>query len=84
MDIKTQYEDALVRVRELQSTPGSEAQLRLYSLYKQASAGDCGASRPGPMDFMARARWESWNGLKGMSNQEAMELYVEYVRSLGA
>ena len=83
MDIKSKFEDAQGRVKGLSSKPSSEALLRLYSLYKQASIGDCASDKPGVMDFVARAKWESWSGIKGMSSEEAMETYVVYVKSLG-
>lgn len=31
--------------------------LRIYGLYKQATAGDCNVSRPGFLDFGGKAKW---------------------------
>lgn len=35
----------------------SEQKLELYSLYKQATAGDCGTPKPGFLDFGGKAKW---------------------------
>jgi acyl-CoA-binding protein len=84
MDIKAKFEDAQGRVKSLPSKPGNEALLKLYSLYKQSSAGDCGTKRPGMMDFVGRAKWDAWSAIKGMKSEDAMTSYVDYVDSLGA
>lgn len=31
------------------------------------------------MQFEARAKWDAWNELKGMSKEEAMQKYVDLV-----
>jgi acyl-CoA-binding protein len=31
--------------------------LRLYGLFKQATAGDCASKRPGMLEFAARSKW---------------------------
>ncbi len=84
MDIRSKFEDAQSRVKGLSSKPGNEALLKLYSLYKQGSTGDCATKRPGMMDFVGRAKWDAWSAIKGMNNESAMQSYVDYVDSLGA
>lgn len=34
------------------------------------------------LDLKGKAKWNSWNGKKGMSQNEAKEKYIEYVDSL--
>lgn len=40
------------------------------------------AAKPGFLDFKGKAKWEAWNGRKGLSNDEAKNKYVEIVDKL--
>jgi diazepam-binding inhibitor (GABA receptor modulating acyl-CoA-binding protein) len=31
---------------------------------------------------VGRAKWDAWNGLKGTSNKDAMQQYVDLIKSL--
>ncbi|KAK1925525.1 acyl CoA binding protein-domain-containing protein [Papiliotrema laurentii] len=53
-----------------------EEKLCLYSLYKQATEGDIRTSRPGMLDMLGRAKWDSWNKQKGTPKDEAKQRYV--------
>lgn len=48
-----------------------------YSYYKQATIGDVEGSQPYAIQFEARAKWDAWNSLKGMSKQEAQQKYID-------
>ncbi|KAL1928090.1 hypothetical protein VTP01DRAFT_3006 [Rhizomucor pusillus] len=60
----------------------NDQKLKLYGLYKQATVGDCQSSRPSLFEFVARAKWDAWNALKGMPQEQAKENYVDYVERL--
>ena len=34
------------------------------------------------MDFKGKAKWEAWNGRKGMSKDDAISAYVTKVKAL--
>lgn len=53
--------------------------LRVYALYKQATDGDVGESKPGFLDPTGRAKWDARNQIKGMTKEAAMEEYVKAV-----
>jgi diazepam-binding inhibitor (GABA receptor modulating acyl-CoA-binding protein) len=56
--------------------------LRAYALYKQATVGDVNIARPGGfLNFEANAKWDAWNLLKGLSQEEAMEKYAAEIAS---
>lgn len=67
----------MARVNGLSAAPSSDVLLRLYGLFKQATAGDVSGSRPGMMDFKGRAKYDSWAGRKGMSRDDAMRAYID-------
>jgi len=64
-------------VRNLAKTPTDAEFVQLYSLYKQATGGDCNISRPGITDPRGQAKYDAWNGKKGMSKDAAAAKYIE-------
>ncbi|KAI8062269.1 acyl-CoA-binding protein [Gongronella butleri] len=60
----------------------NDTKLKFYAFYKQATAGDCATSKPGLFDFVARAKWDAWQKLKGTSSSAAMDGYISLLESL--
>ena len=56
--------------------------LKLYSFFKQASAGDVNGEKPGFFDFVGVAKYEAWEKRKGMPPDEAKQKYIDLVESL--
>ena len=81
-DLKAQFAQAVTDSKSLDEKPDNMTMLKLYALYKQASSGDADGKRPGFGDMVGRAKWDAWNGLKGKTNDEAMQDYVDLVESL--
>ena len=77
-----EFEKAAEDIKNLTQRPTNEELLELYGLYKQATMGDCNTERPGMFDPKGRAKWDSWNGRKGMSKADAEKKYVELANSL--
>ncbi|MCB0495599.1 MAG: acyl-CoA-binding protein [Cyclobacteriaceae bacterium] len=84
MNLKEQFEDAVVRSKQLTKRPSNEDLLKLYSLFKQATEGDVSGERPGGFDFKGAAKYDAWAAIKGTSSEEAMTQYVEIVDQLHA
>ena len=82
MTLAERFEDAQKRVKALSRTPSTQEMLDLYALYKQATAGDVSGSRPGMLDVKGRAKYDAWNGRKGLARDKAMEEYVALVDRL--
>lgn len=83
MDIKELFEQAAANSKTLSEKPDNDTLLKLYSLYKQGSAGDVDADPPSnPFDFVAKAKYNAWAGLKGKSKEEAMQQYIDLVTKL--
>ena len=81
-ELKSRFEQAVADSKQLPERPDNMTMLKIYALYKQATAGDVEGSRPGFTDMVGRAKWDAWNELKGKSSDEAMEAYVELIESL--
>jgi diazepam-binding inhibitor (GABA receptor modulating acyl-CoA-binding protein) len=83
-DTEAAFTIAVEDVEQLSERPGNEDLLRLYALYKQATVGDVSGKRPGMMEFVKRAKYDAWAILEGMSQEDAMQAYVELVAELKA
>jgi diazepam-binding inhibitor (GABA receptor modulating acyl-CoA-binding protein) len=81
-DLKAQFETAVAESKQLPEKPDNMTLLKIYSLYKQATAGDVEGKRPGFTDMVGRAKWDAWNELKGKSSEEAMQDYIDLIESL--
>lgn len=80
--LEQSFEDAKKRVMELPEKPGNDVMLELYALNKQATIGDINIDKPAMFDFVAAAKYNAWNGKKGMAKEEAQQKYIDYVNSL--
>ena len=84
MELQQQFEAAVANSKTLSEKPDNETLLQLYSLYKQATEGDCSADQApsNPFDFVAKFKFEAWNKLKGTSSADAMQQYIQLVTRL--
>ncbi|KAK1231702.1 acyl-CoA-binding protein (ACBP)/diazepam binding inhibitor (DBI)/endozepine (EP) [Marasmius sp. AFHP31] len=78
---KAKFEKAVQIVQSLPKDgpikPTQDEQLYFYKYYKQATVGDVNIARPGLMDFTGKAKWDAWDSVKGTSQDEAQQKYVE-------
>lgn len=83
MDLKEKFEQAATESKTLSEKPSNEILLKLYSLYKQGSIGDVNTDPPSnPFDIINRAKHDAWTSLKGTTQDEAMEQYINLVNDL--
>jgi diazepam-binding inhibitor (GABA receptor modulator, acyl-CoA-binding protein) len=81
-DLKSRFEAAVAGSRNLTERPDNATLLKLYALFKQATAGDNTESKPGFGDLVGRAKWDAWTAVKGTSADAAMQQYVDLIESL--
>ncbi|KAM4718911.1 acyl-CoA-binding domain-containing protein 5A isoform 2-T3 [Anableps anableps] len=60
--------------------PSNDMMLKFYSYYKQATIGPCNIPRPGFWDVVGKAKWDAWNSLGEMPEEEAMAAYVDQMK----
>ena len=80
--LEEKFAAAQADVQKLAERPDNDTLLELYSFYKQATEGDVAGDKPGPFDFKARAKYNTWEARKGMSQETAMKAYVRLVEHL--
>jgi acyl-CoA-binding protein len=83
MSVQTEFEQATLRAKTLPEQ-SNDVLLRLYGLFKQATAGDVAGDEPGMFDFVGRAKYEAWSSRRGMSREQAMSEYAGLVNTLAA
>lgn len=81
-DLQAAFESAVANSKSLSERPDNTTLLKLYALYKQASAGDVTEKKPGFGDMIGRAKWDAWNALKGTGKDAAMQQYIDLIESL--
>ena len=82
MALKEQFEQATVESKQLPSRPSDDNMLKIYALFKQATVGDASGDGPGIFDFVARAKFDAWSKLKGKTDEQAMQEYIDLINSL--
>lgn len=81
-DLKSRFEAAVANSKKLSERPDNATLLKIYGLYKQATAGDITEKKPGFGDMVGRAKWDAWNGFKSVSSDDAMQQYIDLIESL--
>ncbi len=83
MDLHQLFEQAIADSKTLSEKPSNDTLLQLYSFFKQGSEGDINIEAPSnPFDFVAKAKYEAWETLKGKSKEQAMQDYIDLVAKL--
>ncbi len=67
----------LIRNGPPQKDTSNATKLKFYQYYKQATEGDVKGGQPWAVQVEARAKWDAWNSVKGMSKEDAMHRYID-------
>lgn len=81
-NLKKKFEAAAADSKKLSERPSNDVLLQLYALYKQGSEGDVEGKRPGFTDMVGRAKYDAWAAIKGTDSDDAMQQYIDLVKSL--
>ena len=81
-DLQAAFDKAMADSKNLSERPDNATLLKIYALYKQGSTGDNTEQKPGFSDMVARAKWDAWNKLKGTSQEDAVQQYIDLIAEL--
>ena len=81
-DLDTLFQAAQANSRLLAERPDNPTLLKIYGLFKQATAGDNTEKKPSFSDIVARAKWDAWTARKGLSADQAKQQYIDLIESL--
>lgn len=82
MSLQEQFIQAQQDSKNLSERPDNMTLLKIYALFKQGSSGDVSGERPGMTDFVNRAKYDAWAALKGRSQEEAQQQYIDLIEEL--
>ena len=82
MSLQEQFAQAQIDSKNLPERPDNMTLLKIYALFKQASSGDVSGERPGMTDFVNRAKYDAWAALKGTSQEDAQQQYIDLIEEL--
>ncbi|XP_059471631.1 acyl-CoA-binding protein-like [Neocloeon triangulifer] len=82
MSLADQFADTAKKVAAFKTVPEEGVFAEFYSLYKQATAGDCSEGAPKGSDSLSVAKHNAWVALKGTSKEDAMKKYVTRAQEL--
>lgn len=82
MSLQAEFDQAVADSKHLPERPDNMTVLKIYALFKQASAGDVQGERPGFTDMVGRAKHDAWEALKGTSKEDAMRQYIDLINEL--
>ena len=81
-DLNALFESAQANSKLLAERPDNPTLLKIYGLFKQATAGDDVAEAGLLFGVVARAKWDAWTARKGLAADEAKQQYVDLIESL--
>ncbi|GKT22490.1 MULTISPECIES: acyl-CoA-binding protein [Comamonadaceae] len=81
-DLNTAFEAAVAQSKNLSERPDNPTLLKIYALYKQATAGDNAEKKPSFSDVVGRAKWDAWEKVKGTQADAAKQQYIDLIESL--
>ncbi|OON64170.1 acyl-CoA-binding protein [Massilia sp. KIM] len=82
MSLQDQFIQAQQDSKNLSERPDNMTLLKIYALFKQGSVGDVSGERPGMTDFVNRAKYDAWAALKGTSQEDAQQQYIDLIEEL--
>ena len=82
MALQDDFDAAVANSKKLSERPDNQTLLKIYGLYTQATTGDVTEKKPGFGDMVGRAKWDAWNALKGTSQDDAKQQYIDLIQSL--
>ncbi|OGE48916.1 hypothetical protein PENARI_c025G11719 [Penicillium arizonense] len=78
------FNQAAEDLKKIKANPSQEELLQLYGLCKQATEGDNTTPKPGFFNLQKKSKWLAWDQVKGMSQEDAREVYIKLVNELKA
>ena len=76
------FDSACEKAKTLASKMSDVDKLTLYSLFKQATVGDCTTPEPSFLDVVGKAKWAAWKERKGLPRGVAKKVYIEVVNQM--
>lgn len=80
-DLLKNFQAAVDYVKANKSKLPSKALIELEACFKQVQFGDTNTPMPSAFNPKARQSWKAWKELSGVSLEEAMQMYIDLLKS---
>jgi diazepam-binding inhibitor (GABA receptor modulating acyl-CoA-binding protein) len=72
------FKDAIKKFEDNVNSPvlTNDIKLEAYKYYKQANYGKCNTTQPSMFNLKEAAKWNAWNSIINMSQEEAVQKYI--------
>lgn len=82
--LQQRFDDAAAFIRQWKNGQKSsnDEKLNGYALFKQSGNGDNDTTVPSRLNVKARALWQAWENKRGLSQEESMQQYIDYVKDM--
>ena len=79
--VQEKFKLASEEIRKIDTNKlSNEQKLELYKYFKQGEQGKNTTAKPGFLDMKGKAKWNAWNELGDMSQEEAQQKYIEVAK----
>ena len=76
------FDSACEKAKTLASKMSDVDKLTLYSLFKQATEGNCTTPEPSFLNVVAKAKWSAWKERTGLPKGVAKKVYADVVNQM--
>ncbi len=81
VELIAQFQKTAIEARTM-PTQASDDMLIAYGYYKQATVGNNENEAPPETDMVHAFMHKTWSKLKGMTKEEAMRIYIDFINYL--
>ena len=76
--LETTFNKAIIKIRDNVNNEQFTDNIKLdaYKYYKQSIHGKCNIQKPSMFNLKESAKWNAWNSIIDMSQEEAVEKYI--------
>jgi len=77
------FSDACNYVKENNESFSDEQKVKLYSLYKQSTIGNCDTERPGGLfNWERKKMWDEWDSFRKKNIKDPKQMYIDYLSGI--
>lgn len=81
-EIEKNFQTALAQSQQISGEVDNDKKLKMYALFKQGTIGPCTGEKPSMFNSAEKAKWQAWQSLGEMKQDEAKKEYINLINDL--
>lgn len=81
-EIEKNFQTALAQSQQISGELDNDKKLKMYALFKQGTIGPCTGEKPSMFNPAEKAKWQAWQSLGEMQQDEAKKEYINLINDL--